>query len=542
MPHKVLARKWRPKNFDEVFGQKHVITSLKNALKNRHLAHAYLLTGTRGVGKTTVARLLAKSLRCLFPLESGEFCGQCAACKEFAEELEVNSSIDVVEIDGASHNSVENVREIISQLQFLPTMGDYKVYIIDEVHMLSLSAFNALLKTLEAPPDHVKFILATTEPEKLPSTVLSRCQRFDFREASLEQLEDYIVFLGEKEGIRFEDSEVIKTVAKEGRGSLRDTASLLDQILCFTLDKFISHEVLSLSLGLARVESVEKLVKYMLEGKSKKLSELYRNMLRENIRIKTLYSSLLDKFYHLALSNEQLDRYELIWIYQTLSQDSTWVFQSLSPENTVEILFQKICLRKSFFNKQIDSQIDSQEVTFRSESEDFEKLKDKSAEEEPEITIRIKEDELKKKTEKVYEWSHFLKFVHKCSPTMAANLEQGNLIQDIDYSKDKLKVELGFDEESRIFYEHILEKENDFRLRRYLCEFFELEENKIELTIKLLDHSLKAQVNFVSQAEIKEKEIQELLDQKKMNFMEHPLIKEAESLFGSQIDKVIINP
>lgn len=227
MTYVVLARRWRPQGFDEVIGQGHVTRTLKNAITQGRIAHAYLFSGPRGVGKTTVARILAKALNC----ERGvtqEPCGICSSCKEITQ----GGSMDVQEIDGASHTSVENIREIREGLKYRPSKGRYRVYIIDEVHMLSTSAFNALLKTLEEPPPHVVFVFATTEVHKIPATVLSRCQRFDFRRIPLAEMVGHLDRICHAEGIHAE-AEVLALVAREAQGSLRDAQSLLDQLVAY---------------------------------------------------------------------------------------------------------------------------------------------------------------------------------------------------------------------------------------------------------------------------------------------------------------------
>ena len=205
MSYSALYRKFRPQTFDEVKGQDHIVTTLKNQIRNHRLGHAYLFCGTRGTGKTTVAKILAKAVNCEHPID-GEPCGECETCKSITE----GSSLNVIEIDAASNNGVDNIREIKEQVQYSPATGKYKVYIIDEVHMLTTAAFNALLKTLEEPPAHVIFILATTEIHKIPATILSRCQRFEFKNLSVEQLEDRLKYISKNENLEIEKEALKK--------------------------------------------------------------------------------------------------------------------------------------------------------------------------------------------------------------------------------------------------------------------------------------------------------------------------------------------
>lgn len=225
MDYQVLARKWRPKNFKELVGQDHVVTVLVNSLQQQRLHHAYLFTGTRGVGKTTIARIFAKSLNCEEGI-STEPCGVCDTCKD----IDQGRFIDLLEIDAASRTKVDDTREILDNVQYAPTRGRYKVYLIDEVHMLSRSSFNALLKTLEEPPEHVKFILATTDPQKLPVTVLSRCLQFHLKALTVGQIDNKLKQILLAENVTFQD-EAIKLLAKSARGSMRDSLSLTDQAI-----------------------------------------------------------------------------------------------------------------------------------------------------------------------------------------------------------------------------------------------------------------------------------------------------------------------
>ncbi len=225
MSYQALARKWRPQTFAEVIGQEHVVSALANALESGRVHHAYLFTGTRGVGKTTLARILAKALNCETGITSAP-CGKCTACAGITQ----GSYVDLIEVDAASRTRVEDTREILENVQYAPTVGRSKIYLIDEVHMLSGHSFNALLKTLEEPPGHVKFLLATTDPQKLPPTILSRCIQFNLRAMDIRQLQDHLSYILEAEGIPF-DAEGLQVLARSADGSVRDALSLLDQAI-----------------------------------------------------------------------------------------------------------------------------------------------------------------------------------------------------------------------------------------------------------------------------------------------------------------------
>jgi DNA polymerase-3 subunit gamma/tau len=228
MSYQVLARKWRPRSFQELTGQEHVSKTLENAIKGSRIAHAYLFSGVRGVGKTTVARIMAKSLNCAEG-PTATPCMKCQSCKEITDGF----SIDVIEIDGASHTGVDSIRELQENAQYAPMRGRYKIYIIDEVHMLSTSAFNALLKILEEPPPHLVFIFATTEPHKIPNTINSRCQHFQFRRISYKEIVERLRFILREEGIDAGE-DALSVIARTSDGSMRDALSLLDQAIAYT--------------------------------------------------------------------------------------------------------------------------------------------------------------------------------------------------------------------------------------------------------------------------------------------------------------------
>jgi len=259
MSYTALYRKFRPDTFADVKGQDHIVTTLKNQLKAGRIGHAYLFTGTRGTGKTTVAKILARTVNCENPREDGP-CGECRICRAIA----AGASMNVIEIDAASNNGVDNIREIVEEVSYSPAEGKYKVYIIDEVHMLSIGAFNALLKTLEEPPSYVIFILATTEVHKLPITILSRCQRYDFKRISIETIAGRMRELTEAEGVQVEE-KALRYIAKTADGSMRDALSLLDQCIAFHLGKELTYDKVLDVLGAVDTEVFSRLLCNILD-------------------------------------------------------------------------------------------------------------------------------------------------------------------------------------------------------------------------------------------------------------------------------------
>jgi DNA polymerase-3 subunit gamma/tau len=294
MSYLVIARKWRPQTFEEVVGQPHISRTLQNAIRLERIAHAYLFTGARGVGKTSVARILAKALNC----SQGPQPVPCNGCPN-CEEITAGSSVDVIEIDGASNRGIDSIRELRETVRYRPAKSRYKVYIIDEVHMLTPEAFNALLKTLEEPPSHVIFIFATTEPHKIPSTILSRCQRFDFRRISTAALMEHLQRIAEAEGASISDG-VLYALAREADGSMRDGQSLLEQVLAFSGDGLSDNEVLDV-LGIVDRMSVHRAGQAIHQGDVRACLEVASDLHRRGIDSRRFAQSLCDYFRHLML-------------------------------------------------------------------------------------------------------------------------------------------------------------------------------------------------------------------------------------------------
>lgn len=292
---KVLYRKYRPESFKEMVGQEHVVRTLTNALKNDMISHAYLFSGPRGTGKTSMARLLAKAVNCL-DRKGAEPCNKCRACTELSK----GSSMDLVEIDAASHRGIDDIRELREGIRFSPTSLKYKVFIIDECHQLSKAASNALLKTLEEPPSHAIFVLATTEPQKMLPTILSRCQQFSFRLLKLPEIVQKMENILKKEKIETEESALYE-IARAARGSLRDAESLLDQVITFAgQDKKIEAQEVKEVLGLVQTEAVAQFAKLIFKEEQKQAVDLLHQKQEQGMDLETFLQSLI-QYLRLAL-------------------------------------------------------------------------------------------------------------------------------------------------------------------------------------------------------------------------------------------------
>lgn len=334
MSYVALYRKFRPRTFDEVKGQDHIVTTLKNQVKTGRLQHAYLFTGTRGTGKTSVAKILARAVNCEHPVD-GSPCGECETCRNIAS----GTSMNVIEIDAASNNGVENIREIIDEVQYRPTEGKYKVYIIDEVHMLSTGAFNALLKTLEEPPSYVIFILATTEVGKVPITILSRCQRYDFHRIDTATITARMRELMDKEGVQAED-KALRFIARAADGSMRDALSLLDRCIAFYMNQDLTYEKALKALGEADTTIFSTEVRYIQDGNAGAAVRIFEKQVQRGVEIGQFVTDFIRYLRNLLLvaTSSPADAEEMVDVSAEQMADLTEMTNEVTPDQIMRYI------------------------------------------------------------------------------------------------------------------------------------------------------------------------------------------------------------
>ena len=303
--HKALYRSYRPQNFEDVVGQEHIIRTLKNQIENNNVGHAYLFSGTRGTGKTSTAKIFARAVNCENSINQ-EPCNECEVCRDILND----NVMDVVEIDAASNNSVDDIRELRESVKYSPTKAKYKVYIIDEVHMLSQGAFNALLKTLEEPPSYVIFILATTEPHKIPATILSRCQRFDFKRVTVKDMTDRMKKICNEENIEVEE-KALNLIARNSQGALRDALSILDQCISFSDNKKEYKDAVEL-LGTVNIEQLFEMAQSIIDQDTKRSLQILNEFVVWGKDIRNLINDLIDHFRNLMVCKVSTELDEII--------------------------------------------------------------------------------------------------------------------------------------------------------------------------------------------------------------------------------------
>ena len=333
MAYTALYRKFRPQTFDSVIGQDHIVKTLKNQMKTQRVSHAYLFCGTRGTGKTSTAKIFARAINCTNPTADGEPCNECAVC----QDILAGRSVNVIEIDAASNNGVDNIREIREEVKYPPTQGKFKVYIVDEVHMLSTAAFNALLKTLEEPPAHVIFILATTDPQKVPATILSRVQRFDFRRITTDTIADTMMGYLQEEGHRA-TPEAVRYVAQLGDGSMRDSLSILDQCLAFFSGEEVTLEKVLDIMGAVDQTIFFEMTEALARKDAKKAMTLVEEMMLSGRDVKQFVTELLQHLRNLLLAATIPDAGMVLDLAKENADRLQAAAKVLSPEEIIYLI------------------------------------------------------------------------------------------------------------------------------------------------------------------------------------------------------------
>ncbi len=544
MSYQVLARKWRPQLFEEVIGQKHVVKTLQNAISSNRIAHAFLFSGQRGVGKTSIARILAKALNC----QEGptpQPCGQCTSCKEIAE----GNSIDVLEIDGASNTGVDDIRELRESVKYVPSGNRYKIYIIDEVHMLSNNAFNALLKTLEEPPAHVIFMFATTEPQKIPTTVLSRCQRFDLRRISLEAIVKQLSEITSKENITISE-QGLKWLAREAEGSMRDAQSILDRVISYA-GKQINDEDIAEVLGIVDKSLLVRTSRAILDKDAKGCLDIVNDLFHFGYDTRQFYQAFLEHLRNLIIVKISKNPAQLIELPQNecdvlkeQGKDSEvetlqrlfdiWlkaedeINRSSLPQIVLEMaLLKMVYLKRLLPLDDALAKLDDLEKrlsngkTANIKGVEYKEIQDsgnKSSQLREEI-VAIPERSSKEDNQNE-SWKKLLSFTKKEKPMLAAVLKHGYLLH-----LDERRIELGFASNS-VFLESANDSDNKSQLKT-ICE--ELFGRKLRVKIS----SFKEESKIQSPVQLREGENGSKSDKKES--LENALINEALNIFNGKI-------
>ena len=568
MSYLVLARKYRPQTFEEVIGQDHITRTLANAISMDRVAHAILFSGPRGTGKTTVARILAKTMNC----KKGPAqipCNECSSCNE----ITTGRAVDVFEIDGASNNSVDQIRELRENVRYMPAHSLYKVYIIDEVHMLSTSAFNALLKTLEEPPSHVMFIFATTEPNKIPTTILSRCQRHDFRRIILDSISKHMSLICSKEGIDIEN-ESLDLIAREADGSMRDALSLLDQVMA-CLEGTITNDKIVDVLGVIDRKNLFAISSAILSRNIPAILDILDDIYLHGQDMKKLYSDLTEHFRNLLvvkmgkkinklvdlpaheidLMTDQVKNISEIYLNQILNilfnEEETIRF-SAQPKIALEMAFIKMFHIKPALS--IDELIDKLD-TLRKEASPVEGIELFETQAgfgsgkikidpptEPQENSQGKQEKLSDSTDRQQDikrttspesatisnssddldstWNQLYEIISKKHPSLAANLAKCTLKSITDQS---LEIEVN----GNVFNAQMVQRKKNITILKKICKEFFSKNMKIIITEKIDSKNSKNKKSRENQL--------------KKKALSHPLITDAIEIFNGNVVDVKVN-
>jgi DNA polymerase-3 subunit gamma/tau len=561
MSYLVLARKWRPQVFEELIGQEHVTRTLQNAIAAGRLAHAFLFTGPRGVGKTSAARILAKAANCIEgPTQTP--CNQCENCKEIAE----GNSIDVLEIDGASNTGVDNVRELRENVRYLPSKGRYKIYIIDEVHMLSTSAFNALLKTLEEPPPHVLFIFATTEPHKIPLTILSRCQRFDFKRIPLHLIFERLRAIASAEEVRIDD-DTLMFIAREAEGGMRDAQSLLDQVISYSGKEVQKDDILAV-LGIGDRQILFDLSAAIFGKDAKRCLALIDDLYKRGYDLGQFCKDFLHHFRNLLVMKLDGEQSSVLTVpeheaKELLSQGEGVSFEDLhrlfqillkGEELMTRTPFPKVVLEMTVVEMvrlesllpldEILSRVEQLENTFSSQASRTESRRvvsesvgskgsgganSHNSVGEGKEEIPISQEGVEASEEELRQWDAFINFVRGENPILASFLTQGrplrltDIILEIGFAKDSFSLD-------RVSERTTLQSVEEIARRHF----------KKALQIKITPTSSSKDTKTSSRTSTPVEET-DLVRHKKKEAIDNHVVQEAVEIFQGRIVEVKVN-
>ena len=574
MSYLVLARKWRPQNFEEVIGQRPITQTLQNAISQNRVAHAFLFTGARGVGKTSTARILAKSLNC----EQGPQINPCNQCKT-CSEISHGTSMDVIEIDGASNRGIDEIRELRENVRYTPAKSRYKIYIIDEVHMLTREAFNALLKTLEEPPPHIIFIFATTEPHKIPTTILSRCQRYDFKKIPLKEIGTSLKRIVEEEKVQVSQRGLF-SIAQASEGSMRDAQSLLDQVISYggqdirdediaevlgLIDRRVLYNTIEAIAGKDAgrcVEIIDQVYRYGydLQNFCRELLQYLRNLIVMKVSRQPEGLMELPKEELEVLKNqaEKFQFDQLNHLFSLLLKGEEEVAQSTFPRTALEMtLIRMATLRSVLPIDEVMKRLEGLEKLPPSpgstddvnpslsgrtaSSDDFEYKGEALEEDEPpkRLTVGVESPSLERTLDQGYSkeegetggesqrireetWKGLVDFTRARNPVLGSFLALGALVH-----MDDEKIEIGFEKDS-FHYERIIEKGNRTQLESICDEFLG---KNVKVIISALDQEVRSRGRVISEGAVRD----EMEKGSGRRAEENPLIQEALRIFNGKV-------